>query len=77
MAILWPQISFERQFHFEQPNPAWVGDITYIPTDEGWLYLAMVKDLCICATTPPEHRLEVIFLSILKSFITLLPRILL
>lgn len=35
-----------RQFHFERPNQAWVGDITYIATGEGWLYLAMVKDLC-------------------------------
>ncbi len=35
-----------RQFHFSQPGKAWVGDITYIPTDEGWLYLAVVKDLC-------------------------------
>ena len=37
----------KRQFSFEQPNEAWVGDITYIPTAEGWLYLAVVKDLCI------------------------------
>lgn len=36
----------KRQFSFEQPNQAWVGDITYIPTAEGWLYLAAVKDLC-------------------------------
>lgn len=36
----------KRQFSFEQPNQAWVGDITYIPTGEGWLYLAAVKDLC-------------------------------
>ena len=36
----------KRQFSFEQPNEAWVGDITYIPTAEGWLYLAVVKDLC-------------------------------
>lgn len=35
-----------RQFSFELPNQAWVGDITYIPTDEGWLYMAAVKDLC-------------------------------
>lgn len=28
------------------PNTAWVGDITYIRTLEGWLYLAIVKDLC-------------------------------
>jgi putative transposase len=27
------------------PNKAWVSDITYIPTDEGWLYLAGIKDL--------------------------------
>jgi transposase InsO family protein len=26
------------------PNQIWVGDITYIPTDEGWLYLAGVLD---------------------------------
>ncbi len=35
-----------RSFSFDMPNQAWVGDITYIPTDEGWLYLAVVKDLC-------------------------------
>lgn len=38
--------SAQPSFHFERPNLAWVGDITYIPADEGWLYLAMVKDLC-------------------------------
>ena len=36
----------KRQFSFAQPNQAWVGGITYIPTGEGWLYLAAVKDLC-------------------------------
>lgn len=36
----------QRQFTFSEINKAWVGDITYIRTDEGWLYLAMVKDLC-------------------------------
>jgi putative transposase len=35
----------ERQFTVEAPNRAWVTDITYIATDEGWLYLAGVKDL--------------------------------
>ena len=34
-----------RQFTVKAPNQAWVTDITYIPTDEGWLYLAGVKDL--------------------------------
>ncbi len=28
------------------PNSVWVGDITYHWTDEGWLYTAIVKDLC-------------------------------
>ena len=27
------------------PKQVWVGDITYIPTDEGWLFLAVVMDL--------------------------------
>lgn len=28
-----------------RPNEVWTGDITYIPTDEGWLYLAGLKDV--------------------------------
>jgi putative transposase len=28
-----------------QANQVWIGDITYIPTDEGWLYLAGIADL--------------------------------
>jgi len=35
-----------RQFKVEAPDKVWVTDITYIPTDEGWLYLAGHKDLC-------------------------------
>jgi len=34
-----------RNFNPTAPNQAWVADITYIPTDEGWLYLAAVVDL--------------------------------
>jgi putative transposase len=34
-----------RQFNVNAINRYWVGDITYIPTDEGWLYLATVIDL--------------------------------
>ncbi|MBI3329580.1 MAG: IS3 family transposase [Nitrospinae bacterium] len=34
-----------RQFARERPNEAWVTDITYIPTREGWLYLAAIMDL--------------------------------
>jgi putative transposase len=36
----------DRQFTAELPNQKWAADITYIPTDEGWLYLAGVIDLC-------------------------------
>nr|WP_241235127.1 IS3 family transposase [Amphritea opalescens] len=35
----------DRQFQVEQPNQVYVGDITYIPTREGWLYLAVFIDL--------------------------------
>jgi len=35
----------DRQFAANAPNRAWVSDITYIPTEEGWLYLATVMDL--------------------------------
>ena len=34
-----------RDFAADKPNQKWVSDITYIPTDEGWLYLAGVIDL--------------------------------
>ena len=29
-----------------RPNQIWVSDITYLPTQEGWLYLAMTLDVC-------------------------------
>jgi putative transposase len=35
----------DREFDPKRPNEAWVADITYIPTREGWLYLAIVEDL--------------------------------
>jgi transposase InsO family protein len=35
----------QRRFHWEQPNQAWCCDLTYVPTHEGWLYLAVVLDL--------------------------------
>ena len=34
-----------RDFTASTPNQKWVGDITYIPTREGWLYLATLLDL--------------------------------
>jgi putative transposase len=35
----------DRNFTVTAPNQVWVGDITYIPSDEGWLFLAVVLDL--------------------------------
>ena len=35
----------DRRFEPEAPNRVWTADITYIPTREGWLYLAAVEDL--------------------------------
>ena len=35
----------EREFTTDRPNQVWVADITYLPTDEGWLYLASELDL--------------------------------
>jgi putative transposase len=35
-----------REFTVKEPDTVYVGDITYLPTGEGWLYLAVVLDLC-------------------------------
>ena len=35
----------QREAPVERPNEVWAADITYVPTDEGWLYLAGVLDL--------------------------------
>ena len=51
----------QRQFTMTRPNKAWVTDITYIRTWQGWLYLAVVLDLFSrkvvgWATAPTIHR---------------------
>jgi transposase InsO family protein len=48
-----------RQFNPSEANEAWVADITYIPTREGWLYLAAVEDLYsrrVVGWAMTEHR---------------------
>lgn len=34
-----------RNFEVDSPNRVWLSDITYIPMEEGWLYLSAHKDL--------------------------------
>lgn len=36
----------KREFYQEDISKAWVSDITYVPTAEGWLYLTIIMDLC-------------------------------
>lgn len=43
-SVLIPDL-LQRRFTATQPNTAWVTDITYIRTWQGWLYLAVVLDL--------------------------------
>src|SRR5439155_21691636 len=35
----------DQNFVADQPTQVWLSDITYIPTSEGWLYLAVILDL--------------------------------
>lgn len=43
-SVLIPNV-LQRQFTVSLPNKAWVTDITYVRTWQGWLYLAVVMDL--------------------------------
>lgn len=36
----------DRKFTVSSPDQVWLGDLTYLWTDEGWLYLAVLMDLC-------------------------------
>lgn len=49
----------KREFNVDRPNSVWAGDITYIATHKGWLYLAVVLDMYsrrvigwACSTSP-------------------------
>ena len=37
---------FARNYTAQRPNQIWLADLTYIPTGEGWLYLAAIFDAC-------------------------------
>jgi transposase InsO family protein len=61
----------DRKFTVEAPSEAWVSDITYIPTDEGWLYCAGHKDLfngeIVGYALGPRITRELITQSLLKA----------
>ena len=44
-AVLIPNL-LQRQFTVTRPNKAWVTDITYIRTWQGWVDVALIMDLC-------------------------------
>ena len=48
-----------RAFGADKPNLKWVSDITYLPTSEGWLYLAVVLDLFSRKRPCPKVRFMV------------------
>jgi transposase InsO family protein len=37
--------TLDRDFSTTQPDQVWVSDLTYLDTQEGWLYLAAILDL--------------------------------
>jgi transposase InsO family protein len=52
--------NLKQQFKVDQPNQAWVTDITHIPTLEGWLYLDVLIDLFSRQAIgwPMGHRID-------------------
>ena len=62
----------DRNFKAATPDAVWLADISYIPTDEGWLYLAAVKDLAtmeIVGWSMSERRKSVLCEDALKMAI--------
>jgi putative transposase len=41
-----PKNLLGRNFEVPEPDRVWAGDVTYLRTNEGWLYLAVLLDLC-------------------------------
>jgi transposase InsO family protein len=65
--------TLNRQFWAEGPNQKWVGDITYIATKEGWLYLAAMLDIYsrkVVGWSMDKHMEEGLVASALKMAAT-------
>jgi putative transposase len=59
----------KRQFEVKKPDRVWAGDVTYLPTGEGWLYLAVLLDLYsrrVVGWAMSEHNDEALTLSALQ-----------
>jgi putative transposase len=64
----------DRQFTAAAPNRVWLADITYVPTVEGWLYLAVVLDLfarrvvgwAMSETMPQELTIDALKMAIVQ-----------
>jgi putative transposase len=59
-----------RNFTATEPDKAWVADITYIPTQQGWLYLAVIIDLFsrrVVGWSLADHMRTDLVLNALKS----------
>jgi len=54
----------QRQFTVERPDHAWVTDITYIRTWQGWLYLAVVIDLSMKPTLAKELVVDALLMAV-------------
>jgi putative transposase len=59
----------KREFDVKEPDRVWAGDVTYLPTSEGWLFLAVLLDLYsrrVVGWALSEHNDEALTLSALE-----------
>jgi len=68
----------QRRFTVSRPNEAWVTDITYIRTWQGWLYLAVIMDLfsrrVVGWATKPTIQRELVLEALMKAVRSRRPR---
>jgi putative transposase len=67
-----PPNLLDRKFTVEEPDRVWAADVTYLPTLEGWLYLAVVLDLfsrLVVGWALSEHNDEALTLAALQMAI--------
>lgn len=67
-----PPNVLNRDFSPEAPDRVWAGDVTYLPTREGWLYLAVLLDLYsrrVVGWAMSEHNDEALTLAALRMAI--------